>query len=219
MKSVYLLELRSIFTSIRGYLFLGLSLFFDGLYISYFNLYNGYMNLEYTYEFCAMVYMICLPLLTVCTFAPDNKSGFDKMLYSIIGNRSRILFGKTLAVLTVSAIPVIFLALLPPVFSVFGNTDFLSAYAGLFGHVLVTVALALLGIFISSVTKGKLLCTGITYLTVICMYLMGAFSYLLPIDSFVSFAGLSVIVLLLAVAVYFVSGSEFFTVSVKHILQ
>lgn len=212
MKSVYLLELRSIFTSIRGYLFLGLTLFLDGLYISFFNLYNGYINLEYTYEFCSMIFMICLPLLTVFTFAPDNKSGFDKMLLSIVGNRNHILFGKTLAVLTVSAVPVVFLALLPPVFSFFGNTDFLSAYAGLFGHVLVTVALALLGIFISSVTKGKLICTGITYLTLVCMYLMRSFAPMLPIDSFVSFAGLSVIVLLLAIAVYFVSGSEFFTV-------
>ena len=212
MKSVYLLELRSIFTSVRGYLFLGLSLFLDGLYISFFNFYNGYMNLEYTYEFCSQVFMICLPLLTVCTFAPDNRSGFDKMLYSIVGNRSRILFGKTLAVLTVSMIPVVFLALLPPVFSFFGDTDFLSAYAGLFGHALVTAAFALLGIFISSVTKGKLICSGVTYLTLICMYLARTFSPLLPIDSFVSFAGLSVIVLLLAIAVYFVSGSEFFTV-------
>ena len=212
MKSVYLLELRSIFTSIRGYLFLGLSLFLDGLYISFFNLYNGYMNLEYTYEFCSMVFMICLPLLTVCTFAPDSKSGFDKMLLSIVGNRDHILLGKILAVLTVSAIPVVFLALLPPVFSFFGDPSYLAAYAGLFGHILVTIAIALLGIFISSITKGKGICTAVTYVTVVAMYLMRTFSTLIPIDSFISFAGLSVIVMLLAIAVYFVSGSEFFTV-------
>lgn len=212
MKSVYLLELRSIFTSVRGYLFLGLTLFLDGLFISFFNLYNGYMNLEYVLEYCSIIYMVCIPLLTVCAFAPDIKSGFDKMLCCIIGSRTSILAGKTLAILTVAAAPTVFLALLPPIFSMYGNTNFISAYAGIFGHLLVSAAFAVLGIFISSVTKGKLICSAVTYATFICAYLIRRFASLIPSDSFAAFAVLSVIVLLIAIAVYFVSGSEFFTV-------
>jgi ABC-2 type transport system permease protein len=212
MKSVYLLELRSIFTSVRGYLFLGLTLFLDGLFISFLNLYTGYINLEYSLEYCSAVFMLCLPLLTVCAFAPDAKSGFDKMLGCIVGSKTSLLFGKTLAILTVSAVPAVFLALLPPVFAMFGKPNILAAYAGIFGYLLVSVAFAALGIFISSVTKGKLVCSVITYAVFGCMYLMRTLAPMIPSDAFAAFAVLSVIVLLLAIAVYFVSGSEFFTV-------
>lgn len=156
--------------------------------------------------------MLCLPLLTVCAFAPDAKSGFDKMLGCIVGSKTSLLIGKTLAILTVSAVPTVFLALLPPVFAMFGKPNILAAYAGIFGYLLVSVAFTMLGIFISSVTKGKLVCSVITYAVFVCMYLMRTLAPMIPSDAFAAFAVLSVIVLLLAIAVYFVSGSEFFTV-------
>ncbi len=211
MKSVYNLELKSIFTSFRGWLFLGLTIFLQGVFIAFYNLYGNQSGVEHSLELCSVIYMLCVPLLTVCTFAPDRKSGFDKMLFSMVKDTKAILLGKTLAILTVSAATLIIPIFMPVILSLFGKVNFLSAYIGILGYALVTVATALVGIFISTVTKGKLICSAVTYGTFVAMYLARAFSSVIPIDSFVSFAGLSVIVLGAAVAVYFVSGSEFFT--------
>ena len=211
MKSVYKLELRSIFTSFRGWLFLGLTLLLDGVFITFYNLYSNNAGIEYSLELCSLIYMLCVPLLTVCTFAPDRKSGFDKMLFSMVRDTKSILLGKILAVLTVSSVTIILPLFMPIVLSLFGKVNFLSAYIGIFGYALITIATAIVGIFISTVTKGTFKCSAVTYITFIAMYLARVFSSAIPIDSFVSFAGLTVIVIGAAIAVYFVSGSEFFT--------
>jgi len=211
MKSVYKLELKSMFTSFRGWLFLGLTLFLQGVFITFYNLYSNQAGIEYSLELCSVIYMLCVPLLTVCTFASDRKSGFDKMLFSIVKDTKAILLGKTLALLTVSSSTLILPIIMPVILSLFGKVNFLSAYIGILGYALVTIATALVGIFVSTVTKGKLICSAVTYGTFIVMYLARVFSSAIPINSFVSFTGLTVIVLVAAVAVYFVSGSEFFT--------
>lgn len=210
MKSVYLLELKSILTSVRGFLFLGITLLLDGVFITFFNFYSGYLNVEYTLEFCAMFIMMTLPLLTVCTFASDRKSGYDVMLFARVKSRWNVLAGKSFAVLTVAMIPCAVIAVIPLIANAFGDLYFKATYIGIFGYFLVTCALCSVGILVSVLTKGKLIGSVVTYGVFVLMYVLRQFGQFITTDVTTVFIFGTVIIALIAIAIYLKSHSEMF---------
>ena len=105
MKAIYKRELRSYFTSMVGYVFIAVMVFFAGIYFMAYNIYNGYPSFGYTLLSCTIIFMVTIPILTMRSMAEDRRSKTDQMLLTAPVSLTGVVMGKYLAMVTVFAIP------------------------------------------------------------------------------------------------------------------
>ena len=98
MLAVFKREFRSYFTSVTGYLFMAVMLFFVGLYFTGYNLSGSYYaSFSYPLYSVNLIIMFAVPILTMRSLAEDRKSRTDQLLLTSPISVSRIVLGKYLA--------------------------------------------------------------------------------------------------------------------------
>ena len=94
--------------------------------------------------------MLAMPALTVCAFSGQRER--IRALRSLGMPQTSLFFGKFLAITVNTLIPLSVLTVIPPILSMFGEINFLSAYLSIFGFALFCIALA------AALTTVSLLC-------------------------------------------------------------
>lgn len=98
MLAIFKKELRSYFTSMIGYLFIGFFLAIVGVYFMAYNLQGGYANFEYVLNSMVFVFVILVPILTMRLLAEEKKQKTDQLLFTSPLSVSKIVVGKYLVV-------------------------------------------------------------------------------------------------------------------------
>ena len=80
MTAVYKRELRSYFTSMVGYVFIAILIFFVGIYFMAYNLFGGYPSFGYVLLSCTIIFMVAVPILTMRSMAEDRRGKTDQLL-------------------------------------------------------------------------------------------------------------------------------------------
>ena len=75
MIAVYKRELKSYFTGMMGYVFIGFVLLFVGIYTMALNLNYGYPGFEYVIQSCSFMFLIAVPVLTLASMLLLRKQG------------------------------------------------------------------------------------------------------------------------------------------------
>ena len=105
MTAVYKRELRSYFTSMVGYVFIAILIFFVGIYFMAYNLFGGYPSFGYVLLSCTIIFMVAVPILTMRSMAEDRRGKTDQLLLTSPVSLTGIVLGKYLAMVTVLARP------------------------------------------------------------------------------------------------------------------
>ena len=191
MWTLYKKELRGFFSSIIGYLIIGVFLVLTGLMLwvlkSDFNILDyGYAGLDGLFLIGPFLYLFLIPAITMRSFAEERRGGTMEMLMTRPLNDWTIVCAKFLAAWTL-----VFISLLPTLtayFSVFalgdpvGDIDTGSVAGSYIGLLLLGGAFVAIGVFCSSLTSNQivafilsaLLCA-ISYLGFESLYNMGLF--------------------------------------------
>lgn len=189
MWTLYKKELRGFFSSIIGYLTIGVFLVLTGLtlwvFSSDFNILDyGYAGLDGLFITGPFLYLLLIPAITMRSLAEERKSGTMEMLMTRPLSEWTIVWAKFLAAWTL-----VFISLLPTLVayvSVYslgdpvGNIDTGSVAGSYIGLLLLGGAFAAIGIFCSSLTQNQIvafilaavLCVGL-YLGFESVYNMG----------------------------------------------
>ncbi len=219
MKTVFKLELKSMLSGIRAYIYTALTLLVSALLIARYNLDGALPNFEYSLELLTIPTLFILPILVSDIFSGDSVRGFDAMLLSLGIREPSLLFGKLLARLTVFAPSIVFMAIMPFVLSIFGTVNLAEAYAGLFGYLLFCLAVISVFVFISALVRSALISTVICYSVSIAMYVFEILYTYMPRSVNLSFFILSALVFAFAFIVYLVTDSETFAVSLATVVE
>ncbi len=205
MISVYKKELRLYFSTFTGYLFVAFMLLCGGIFTSFVNLVYYSPNFEYAVRNMSFVLLICIPLLTMRIFADEKKQRTEQLLYMLPVSLSEVTAGKFLALATVTAIPVLIMAVYPVVFTHYGIVNLKTSFSTLFAFFLLECTLCSIGMFASSLTENQLIAAIISFGIILICYMIPSVSQNLSTSAAFAFKAFSFIAFLAAVIVFAVT--------------
>jgi ABC-2 type transport system permease protein len=189
MLSILKKEINTFFSSLIGYVVIGVFLILMGLLLFVFPDYSildgGYASLETLFAISPMVFMFLIPAVTMRSFAEEQQSGTIELLVTRPVSDWQIVTAKFWACL----ILVIF-ALLPTItyyFTVYqlgtpvGNLDSGGIFGSYIGLIFLAGAFVAIGVFASSLTNNQIV--SFVLATFLCFFFYLSFDLLssLPI--------------------------------------
>ena len=172
MFAIFKRELRSYFTSLVGYVVIGVMLAFIGLYYSANCLVYGTSDFSTVLYSTTLVMLFLLPALTMRSFADERRNKTDQLLLTSPVGIPSIVMGKYFAQLAVFAVPMAAAAIMPLVLTAFGTISLTSAYATWLAYFLVGAACIAIGTFVSALTENQIIAYLATFGALLICYLM-----------------------------------------------
>lgn len=208
MGSVYRKELRSFFTTMTGYIFIAFILLLIGIFTTAMNLKSGYPNFEYALSSVTFTFLFVIPILTMRSLAEERHQRTDQLLYSLPLSVSDIVIGKYLAMVTVFAIPCALICIYPVILGFYGTVYYFATYGTILAFFLLGAALIAIGMFMSSLTESQVIAAVLSFGSVLLCYLMSGISSLIPSTSLSSFIALTIIILIVAGIVWYMTKNS-----------
>ena len=189
MLSIFRKEINSFFSSLIGYIVIGVFLVLMGLVMWVFPDYSvldgGYANLDTLFSIAPLIFLFLIPAVTMRTLAEEKQSGTIELLVTRPISDLQIVGGKFLACFVL----VVF-ALLPTLlyyFTVYhlgapvGNLDAGGILGSYIGLLFLAAAFVAIGVFASSLTNNQII--AFILATFLCFFFFLAFDFLsrLPI--------------------------------------
>lgn len=191
MFSIFLKEVNGFFSSLIGYIAVGVFLVILGLILFVFPdtslLDYRFATLDQLFDIGPMIFMFLAPAITMRLFAEENQNGTIELLVTRPISELQIIMGKFLA-----AMLVILFAILPTLlyyYTVYqlgapkGNLDsgaILGSYIGLF---LLAGAFVAIGLFASSVSRNQII--AFVLATFLCFIFYYGFLFISKLPVFV----------------------------------
>ncbi len=180
MKAIYKRELKSYFHSMIGYVFITFLVVFTGIYFVAYNLNYGYPYFSYVLSGITYVFLAAVPLLTMKSFAEEQKSKTDQMLLTAPVDISQIVVGKYLAMVTILAVPCVIFLIFPLIIKAQGTAYVAVDYLAILMFFLLGCVYLAIGMFVSSLTQSQIIAAIGTFGVLMITYLWSGLLDFLP---------------------------------------
>ncbi len=207
MSAVFKREFHAYMNNVYGFLFMAVLLCACGVMVALMNIIVGSPAIEYALYYGRYVLMLMIPILCMRSMAEDRRNKTDMFYLSLPLSTASVVLGKYFAALIVFAIPCGVLALYPLLFGLFGPVRFLAAYMSLLFFFLIGAALIALCQLLSSLTDNLVVAAVLGVVASAALCFVPALGALLPDTPVVSFIGLAVLAVLLALITFAVTRS------------
>ena len=191
MFTIFIKELNTFFSSLIGYIVIGVFLGILGLVMFVFpdtSLLNyNYSTLDQLFDMAPMVFMFLIPAVTMRSFAEEHQTGTIELLATRPLTDLQIVAGKYLA-----SLALVIFALLPTLvyyYTVYqlgspqGNLDSGAIMGSYIGLVFLAGAFVAIGIFASSLTNNQIV--GFILATFLCFIFYWGFYFFSKLPIFV----------------------------------
>ena len=205
-------KLKSYFSNVTGWLFIGILLFFTGIFATSINLKGFSARFEFVLLNEALVFLLAVPVLTMRSVADEKANKTDQLLYTLPIKMSSVIIAKYLAMITVLAITVAVMAVYPIIISLFGIMDYTMAYTALLGFFMLGCALIAIGMFLSSLTESMVIAAVLSFTAMLLLYIMDGAISILPTSSMGSFICISILIVAIAGIVYFLTKNSLISI-------
>ncbi|MGI6080607.1 MAG: Gldg family protein [Candidatus Avilachnospira sp.] len=179
MTAIYKKELRTLFTTMTGWIFIAVNIFITSMYFVSLNLTFGSSDLSYTLGSVIFMFIFTVPVLTMRSVADEKRQKTDQLILTSSVSVWRIVTAKYLAMITVFLIPVCVFSAFPVIMSAFGNTAITESYCSLIAFFLLGAACIALGLFISSLTESLIVAAVLSIALLFVMYQVSGISYMI----------------------------------------
>ncbi len=199
MLAIYKKELRAYFNSIVGWLFLAFFLAFVGIYVYLYNFTKGYSYIGYALSSINLIFVLLVPMVTMRIMAEEKRQKTDQLLLTAPISIWKIVFGKYLALVTLTGIAMLLICVYPVILAQFGVVNFAMSYAAILGLFLLSCAYLAIGLFISSLTESQAFAAVMTFIVILVTCLADGIANLIPATAKAAWLTYSVIWALLAI--------------------
>lgn len=204
MSAIYKREVKAYFTSVLGYMMMGIFLIMVGFFFWGNNLSMQNSSVGSTLYAVSSLFIIILPMLSMRLFAEEQRHKTDQLLFSAPVTIMDVILGKFFAVVTVFSIPMIVICTMPLVLALYttGGYPFLQNYACIFLFWLMGCVMLALGILISSMTDSQVVAGLVTIGINFTFWLLDAIVSILPATATASVIGISILVLIGCIVIF-----------------
>lgn len=186
-------EISSFFSSLTGYIAVGVFLILCGWFLwlqpGEFNVLNsGYANIDGLFFIAPWVFLFLIPAITMRSFAEEKKTGTVEMLLTRPITDSQLILGKFIAAVLLALISI--LPTLLYFFTVYtlgnpvGNIDSGATWGAFIGLLLLAACYASMGVFASSLTDSQIV--AFILAAVLCFFIYLGFDGVAEIPFFKS---------------------------------
>ncbi|MCL2379104.1 MAG: ABC transporter permease [Defluviitaleaceae bacterium] len=196
MIPIYKKEIRTYFTQMMGYIFLGFMTILMGLFFTIMTLMTRNANFQNVLSSTTMFFLFLIPILTMRLFSEEARHKTDQLLFTSPLTVTQIVLGKFFAALTLFLLATAITATFPLMVSYFAESMPVSRIVGTYvGWILVGVSCIAVGVFISVLTENQIIAAVGTFAAIFTMFLMEAFAISMPTTALASlmFVGLVII--------------------------
>lgn len=184
MSAIFKREFKTRARSIQGLIFISAFFLVTSLSVIIYNFNSGNSEIQTSLSNLTIFGTLLLPLLTADLFCSDKAQGADKLYASLPVSRCSVITAKYLSALCILAIPMSILLVLPIIFSLFGNVNFLASYLSVLGYFFFNMAIIAILFFISFVSKNYIVSMITSYASLVLLYLIGLPSVLFRSGTF-----------------------------------
>lgn len=202
MLAIYKRELKSYFYSMIGYVFIAFFIAFAGIYFMAYNLNYGYPYFSYVLSGITFIYLIGIPVLTMRSFAEEQKNKTDQLLLTSPVSLTKIVMGKYLAMITILAIPCVVFLLYPLMIMAQGTAYVVVDYLAIFMFFLLGCVFISMGMYISSLTQSQIIAAIGTFGVLMVINLWSGILEFVPATVYVNVAFVVAILSVLVFAVW-----------------
>ena len=178
MFSVYRKELKLYFRIKSTYIILTILLAAIGICAAIFAPMGG---LQFIPVYLAPITFAVLPLVQIFADRRQKRTNFEDCYFAMGISPAALSLGRFLAALTVFLIPVLELALLPPLFSLMGSVSIGSAYTSILGYILLTALLLAMEQALLAALPNTRVGAVLAYIPPVAFYLYQFLITLLPL--------------------------------------
>ena len=215
MFAIYKRELKSYFTSMTGPVFIAFLMLFIGIYFTIYNIVNGLPTFGYALYGVSFVFMISVPVLTMRSFAEEQKNRTDQLLYTSPVGTGSVVMGKYLAMVTVMGIVALLSCVCPLIISMYGTEGLLIDYSCIFAFFLIGAAYIAMGMFLSSLTESQIIACVTSFGLFFLLYYITDISSLIGSSAQASAVAFSAVFLAAGLIVYMITKNVYMSVLVS----
>lgn len=202
MLAVLKKELKTYFTSMTGYIFLGFFVMVTGIF------YTLYCVMSLSGQYSAvlssgiLVFLLLVPTITMRLIAEETRQKTDQLLYTSPITVGDVVIGKYLAALVLFLVALGITVIFPVLLSKYGTVPFVETFGTFVAFYLIGACFIAVGLFISSLTENQIVSAVATFGALFAMYLMDGIAQSLPTSRIASVVFAIILVLALAFFVY-----------------
>ncbi len=203
MIAVFVRELKSYLENITGFIFMGFFLLLSGIFFVFNNLIPQSPNYTGMLGTITFIFLIVVPILTMRLLSEEARQKTDQLLLTSPLSLTGMVLGKYFAAIAVLLLTLVITFLYPLLISLVGSVVLSEIVGGYIGFFLLGSSFVAVGLFISSLTDNQVIAAVVTFAALLIMWILDALQQGLPADpvSGAAFAGL--LVLAVAVFLYF----------------
>ena len=180
MFAIFKRELRSYFTSLVGYVVIGVMLAFIGLYYSANCLVYGTSDFSTVLYSTTLVMLFLLPALTMRSFADERRNKTDQLLLTSPVSLTGIVLGKYLAMVTVLLVPILLICFCPLIIAMNGSATLTADYAAILAFFCMGCVYIAVGMFVSALTESQIIAAVSTFAVLLVLFLWDDLVSFLP---------------------------------------
>lgn len=163
MKAIYKREMLSYFTTMIGYVFIGVFMFLSSLFFSMEMFYNRVGSVREIMPMCMVILMLLMPIITMRLVAEERANKTDQLLLTAPVKVWEIVLGKYFAAFTVFLMSTATTMCYVAVAAIWGDIAAGETFCSYLGYILFGALLIAIGLYISSLTENQVVAAVLTY--------------------------------------------------------
>lgn len=202
MAAIFKKELRTYFTTLTGYAFLGFFVLITGYFFVAQNLAVYSANYNDVLVATMIMFLILVPVLTMRSFAEESRQKTDQLLLTSPVSINSIVLGKFLAAASLFLAAILITAVFPIILSRYGTVDVKATVCCFIGYFLMGSCLISVGIFISVLTDNQIVAAAATFCALFLLLMIDNIAANAPITRTSSVIFAAVVAAVVALTVY-----------------